>query len=137
MRAETRSIEFIDPLEGDSRESKSQYLLFAFEQVNKVDDREPASSFYEAESRCWISASKRLILGQPRTLLRLEGTGGSDGGWVLVPTGTAIDTAALRHRPSTEPDAGELVSWLDMQDEILRTLKAMQRIEGGEGRQPR
>lgn len=129
FKGEAVRIDFVDPLEGDPTETKNRYLVFAFPQLNEINDPQPATSLYEAESRCFISASTRLVRAQPRTLLRLVGASASQEDWVFVRSGDHVDVAMLRWKPAEVPDEGHLVSWEDVRHEIERTLEAMRHSE--------
>jgi hypothetical protein len=132
FHGETRRIEFADVLEGEPRESKSRYLLFAQGQSNPVDPT-PPGSLDEARIRCWIAASPKLVLVRPRTLLRLVDSNTSAGGWVLVPPNSSVESEGLSQKPADGEDAGAvLVSWPEVRRTIDSTLEAIHAEGSGE-----
>jgi hypothetical protein len=125
-----KSIEFGDAIEGEPGELRARYLVFALEQPNEVDGRQPPTSLEEARAQCWISLSRWLVLVRPRGLLRIEGMRGPDGGRVMIPAESAIDVSDLPHDAAATRDAGAVVPWSAVREEILRTLDAMERRDG-------
>jgi hypothetical protein len=123
FKGEGKWIEFVDPLDGDPRESKEKYLAFAFIQLNSDQGNSSPDSLYEAESKCLISASKKFVRAQPRTLLQLRELGSRESGWVLVPSHTALEVDSFRREPD-KSGQGNLVSWADVRSEIESALQA-------------
>jgi hypothetical protein len=131
FKGAARSLEFIDPLDGEPGEARNKYLVFSFEQMNSVDEAAPPGSLYEAESRCFVSGGARVLRARPRSMLRVIEH--ADERWVLVPIESGVEVDSFRRIATAgeELPKGSLVAWEDIRGEIDGALERLRGHERG------